>query len=137
EEFTTHIDIPSIVALEHGGASMQDVSLQKLNVYTFDDIKESEIIPEVKIAFPSGIHGMDIPISYGVSALDRGGLVVIRVILYGSVLEEEKSSWFPYHRRKIDWLTRPYIKILGDRYNLSDTTLVLSAHQREFFYQIL
>jgi hypothetical protein len=135
--FATDYDIPSTVALEHGGAGMQDVCLQKFNIYTFDDIRESEIIPEVKIVFPSGMHGMDIPFTYGVSAIDRDGLTVIRVILSGSILEQERSGWFPYHERKIDWLTRPYIKILGNRYNLSDTTLVLSAYQREYFYQVL
>lgn len=137
EVFATNHAVPSIVALEHGGASMQDVSLKKFNIYTFDDVSEAEVLPEVKVVFPSGMHGMDIPFTYTVSAVEMDGLTAIRVALSGSVLEQERSSWFPYHRRKIDWLTRPYIKVLGNRYNLSDTTLVLSAHQREFFYQVL
>ena len=61
EVFATNHAVPSIVALEHGGASMQDVSLKKFNIYTFDDVSEAEVLPEVKVVFPSGMHGMDIP----------------------------------------------------------------------------
>lgn len=135
--FGTYYSTPSTVALEHGGARMQEVRLQKFNVYTTESIKESGILPETKIVFPKGIHMMDIPITYTVSAFQRGDLSVIRATLSGSVIEQEKSTWFTYHERKTDYLTRPYIKIMGRRFNLSDTTLVMSAHQPEYFYQIL
>jgi hypothetical protein len=135
--FDTNYRIPSTIAIEHGGARMQEVRLRSLNVSSSDNIKEYEIFPPVKIVFPWDIHGMDIPITYSVSAIMRGDLTVLNISLSGGVIEQEKSSWFYYHRRKIDFLTRPYIRLMGKRYNLSDTTLILTAYQREYFYEIL